>query len=174
MTLLTSQGRVSTGQREVTFVVIKIHMIPTGWIMAGRTVFTKLPIVLVILLMTRIAIHGRSFELLIDMTRFTGDVRMPALQFERGEIMIELCGRPAIRGVAIGAAETKSSFVRFIALVAGVAILRGLLEVADAAGIDMALHASQTHMLTSDFERKGIMIEIFSKTIHAIMTIETG
>lgn len=79
MALLASQGGVSTSQWKVTAVVIKVDMVPAGGIVTGRTVFTKLPIVLVILLMTRIAICRRVFELLIYMARLASHFRMPAL-----------------------------------------------------------------------------------------------
>lgn len=88
--------------------------------------------------------------------------------------MIELGGLPSLCGVAIGAIESKSPFMRLVAPVARIAILQGRLEVSEAACVDVALHAGKPHMLTGNLERKYVMIEIFPETIYAIMTIETG
>jgi len=79
MALLTGQGCMGTGQWKIAVVMIKIHMIPTGGVMTGRTVFTKLPIMIVISLMTRIAIRGRAFELLIYVARLASHFHMPTL-----------------------------------------------------------------------------------------------
>ena len=79
MTLLASYICVSTSQWELTFVMIEVDMIPTGGVMAGRAVGAKFSTVIVILLMTRIAVHRRTFELLIYVARLTGHFRMPAL-----------------------------------------------------------------------------------------------
>jgi len=58
---------MSTGEWEFAAVMIEIHMVPTGRVMTGRTVCAKIAIMVIILLMTRIAIHGRAFELVIYM-----------------------------------------------------------------------------------------------------------
>ena len=68
MASLASQGGVGAGQREVRAVMIEVNMIPTGGVVAGRTVGAKFSIVIVILLMAGIAIHRRALELLIYMT----------------------------------------------------------------------------------------------------------
>lgn len=64
--------------------------------------------------------------------------------------------------------------MRLIALMTGIAILQGHLEVAETTCIEMALYTSKTNMLASDLERKFIVIEIFSEAIYTIMAIETG
>lgn len=79
MTLFASQGGVNTGQREITIVMIKVDMIPTGGVVTGCTVCAKFSSVIIISLMTRIAIQGHAFELLIDVARLTKDFRMPAV-----------------------------------------------------------------------------------------------
>ena len=66
MTFFAGQGCVGTGQRKFTAVVIKVNMIPAGGVMTGRTVCAKIPIVIIVFLMTGITIHRRAFELLID------------------------------------------------------------------------------------------------------------
>jgi hypothetical protein len=68
MAFLASQGRVGAGQREVRAVMIEVNMIPTGGVVAGRTVCAKFSIVIVILLMAGITSHRRAFELFIYMT----------------------------------------------------------------------------------------------------------
>jgi hypothetical protein len=59
---------MGTGQRKFSAVMIEIHMVPTGGIMTGGTVCAKISVVIDVLLMAGIAIHWRTFKLLIDMT----------------------------------------------------------------------------------------------------------
>src|SRR5512143_4023137 len=99
---------------------------------------------------------------------------MLTFQFERREVMVESCGRPAIRGVTLAAIRAKATLVRIIAVVAGIAILLRHLEVTNTAGVDMALVTGDTHMLPRDFEGKGIVIEVPSEAIHTVVATETG
>ena len=174
MALLASQGCMGPGQRKVSAVVIEVDMIPTGGVMTGRAVRAKFSTVIVILLMTGIAIHWRAFELLIYMTCLTGNFRMPALQFERCQIVIKFCRRPSLRCVAIRATEAKTTFMRLIFSMARITILQCYLEIAKPPCIDMTLHTSQSYMLAGNFEQKPIVIEIFSKAIQAIMAIQAS
>lgn len=57
---------------------------------------------------------------------------------------------------------------------AGITILMGYLKITRSARIGMTLDTGQPYMLASNLEWKPIMIELFSKTIHPIMTIQTG
>ena len=68
MTLLTSQLRVTTRQREGAQVVIEASILPIRWGMAGSTIRSKPASVCIILLVTGIAIHGRILELSVYMT----------------------------------------------------------------------------------------------------------
>jgi hypothetical protein len=68
VTFLASCSRMSAGQGEVAAAVIEGGIFPTGGVMTGRTVRAKLPVVPVILLMARVTICWRAFELLVDMT----------------------------------------------------------------------------------------------------------
>jgi len=83
MTALTGQSCVATCQRETAAVVIEINIIPTGWIMTGRTIGTKLTVVIIILLVTGITVGRCTFENIILMTGLTRNFRMLTLQLER-------------------------------------------------------------------------------------------
>jgi hypothetical protein len=121
---------MNTRQWKITIVMIKTHVVPARRVMTGRAVCSKFPAVIVILLVAGITIGGRAFELLIDMTRLTGDFGMLALQFERREIMVKLCRSPTRCCVAIGATGSESPLMRLILLVTGITILWSGLEVA--------------------------------------------
>jgi hypothetical protein len=77
---------------------------------------------------------------------------MSALQFERCKVVIKFCRHPAVWCVAICAVQSKPSLMRLIFLMTGITILKRYLKITDSARIDVTLHTSQAHMLTSDFE----------------------
>ena len=148
MTFLTSYIHMSAGQGELTLIMIEVHMIPTRGVMTGRAVFTKLTTVCVISLMARIAIQGRAFELLVHMARLTGDVNVSALQFECGQVVVELCRSPTIRGVTLAAIHTKATLVRIVATMTRITVLLCHLEIAVAACINMALNTGKSQVLS--------------------------
>lgn len=141
--------------------------------MTGSAVRTILSIMLVILLVAGIAIGGRAFVLLVDMTGLASHLRMSALQPEGRKVVIECCRLPAVGGVTLTAISAKAALVSVVIEVTGIAVLEGHREITESARVDMALHTCHAHMLARDLERKSIMIEILSETIHAIMTVET-
>lgn len=79
MTFFTGQRRMGTRQWELTAIMIKVHVIPTGGIMTDGTILAILSIVGIILLMTRITVLGCAFELIIYMTGCASDFRVLAL-----------------------------------------------------------------------------------------------
>ena len=107
---------MGAGQWELSAIMVKVHMVPTGGVMTDRTILPILSIMRVVLLMARITILRRAFELLIHMARFTGDACMLALKFEGRQIVIKFGGRPAIRSMAARAVHSKSPFMRLILL----------------------------------------------------------
>jgi hypothetical protein len=76
--MATGAGHVCmrSGQRKVRFIVIESHIIPTCGRMTGRTIIAKLALMRVALFMTRIAIHRRALENIVNMTRCTGNAGM--------------------------------------------------------------------------------------------------
>lgn len=88
--------------------------------------------------------------------------------------MVKLCRSPAIRGVTLTAIGSKTTFVRLILPVAGIAILQRRGEIAQTARIDVTLYTGNADVLASNFERKGVVVKILSEAISAVMTIETS
>lgn len=123
MALLTSHAFVTTSQWEVRPVMVEVCLIPVRGIMTSTAIHTKLPIMLIILLMAGITIGGRAGKLFVDMTRLTIHTGMCPLKFERRAIMIEICRCPPIGCVAIRATVTKLSLVWIIIAMTGVAVL---------------------------------------------------
>ena len=152
MALLASDSHMSARQREVTAAMIEVGILPTGRVMTGSAIRTKLSIVCVIPLMAGIAVCRRALELLVDMARLASYVLMLAFQFERRKIVVEFCGRPAIRCVTIYTAKAEATSMRLVGLMTGIAVLQRYLEIPEAAGIDVALYTGKTYMFARDFE----------------------
>ena len=93
-------------------------------------------------------------------------------QLEIRTLVIERCRKPAVLGVAIHAAGAQSPFVGVLLVMARVTILERHREIAKPARIKMTLVAGQPHVLSFELERKVVVIEMRTKTIDAIMTIE--
>ena len=79
MTFFASHRHMGAGQWELTAVMIKVHVIPTGGIMTDGAILAILSIMGIILLMTRITVLGCAFELIIHMTGRASDFRVLAL-----------------------------------------------------------------------------------------------
>lgn len=139
-------------QRKVRAAVIEIDILPAGGVMAGATIGTIGTAMFIILPMARITICGRAFELPVDMAGLTVHVRMLAFQLERGEIVIEFRGRPAVRRVTVRAAGTEAAPMRVSGTVTGITVLERRLEIRQTPGIPMALYASQASMPACDLE----------------------
>jgi hypothetical protein len=174
MAFLTIQIRVGAAEREFALIVIEAYMIPAGGVMTGRTILPKLSVVFIVLLVAGIAVCRCPFELPVCMARFTGDVHVPALQFEGSEIMVKLCRGPAIGCMTRTTIQTKPSLVRIDLLVTGMAILQCNRKVSESTGIEVTLHAGEGDMFTGELERKSAVIEAFAKAVHAIVAIEAS
>ena len=174
MAAFTSDSGMGTGQGKVAQVVVEISIVPIGWVMTGSAICSELPVVFVILSMARVTIHGRASELPIRVTRFARHFLVLSLQFECGEVVIELGRSPAVRGVTLAAIESKPTLMRLIVMMAGIAVLLRGREVTQTAGVDMALHAGKTDVTARQLECKNIVIEVLIETVHTIMAIQTG
>lgn len=80
--MLAFHACMPAGQREAGAVVIKIYVVPTGGIMAERTIVTVLAAVGILLLVTGIAVCRRTLENFVDMTGLAGNLLVLAFQFE--------------------------------------------------------------------------------------------
>ena len=76
--------------------------------------------------------------------------------------------------MTIRAVYTETSLMGLILLMAGITIRKRRPEIIELARCIVALVTGETHMIASDLERKGIVIEVFIKAIHTIVTIKTG
>lgn len=108
------------------------------------------------------------------MTPITRHFRVFAFQLENRQVVVELCGRPAVFGMAIHATESIAAFVWLIVVMTGIAILQRHLKIPKSARIDMTLHARKPFMFTGDLEGKFVVIEIPDQTIHTVVTIQAG
>jgi hypothetical protein len=141
---------------------------------ANRAVRTILSLVFIILLVARITIRGRAFELLVDVTGLTSHLGMFTFQLECHKVVVECRGYPAVRSMALAAIGTKAALVRLIVEMTGIAILRGRGELDYTSRIDVTLNTSNTHMLAAKFECRDIVIEIAPKAVYAVVTVETS
>ena len=174
MAACAGQCHMRARQGEVAAVVIEIRVIPIRGFVAGRAIGTELTVVFVILLVAGIAVCGCAFVLPVHMTGLAIDFGVPAFELECCQIVIKGGRRPAVRGMALAAIQSKTALMRLIVMMAGIAILRRRRKIAKVAPVDMTLHTGKAHMLPGELEGKGIVIEIRAETIHTIMTVKTG
>ena len=92
--------------------------------MTGGTICTKLSVVLIVTAMAGETILRRASEYTVLMTTFTGCADMCPCQLEGGEVVIKFGWFPGFGGMTGGAIRTETSFMCFVFLMAGVAILR--------------------------------------------------
>lgn len=154
--------------------MIEVCIFPIGRVMTGRTICAVLSFMFIILLVAGEAVHRCTLVHAVLVAGFARDLRMFPFQFEDRQIVIEPGRRPTLCSVTLAAVQSKAPIVRLITLVTGIAILQCHFEVTQTTCIDMTLHAGKTDMLARNLERKDIVIEVLPKTIHAIVTIETG
>lgn len=164
---------MATRQREVAPVMIEGGILPIGRRMAGGAIGAVPAIVLIILFMTGVTISGCALINTIPMTGFAFCFGMLALQFKGCEIVVEFGGCPGTGGMTGGTIRPKTSIMRFIGTVAGVAILRRSLEIGKCSCIEMTFRADHFDVATSQSEGK-IVLEVLTQSVHAIVTIETG
>lgn len=115
---LASDRRMLTQKRESGLAVIEIHISPPSGVMAFSTIFSKLSVMLVILLMTPKTIC-RCATISTRMAAFAIDINMFPGQLERGKVVIE---DPVIPGTWVMAGRAffpKTSIMKIIFLVAG-------------------------------------------------------
>lgn len=108
------------------------------------------------------------------MAGFTHHVYVFAFEFENREGMIEFCRQPAVFVMTVHTTKSITTFMRFIVVMTGIAILQCHLKIAQPTRIYMTLHTLKSIMPAYDLERKLIVIEVGHQTIHTIMTIETS
>ena len=87
--------------------------------------------------------------------------------------MIECCRLPAVCRVTLTAICAKTALMGVVIKMTGIAIPQSHREILQPARIDMTLDAGNANVLACELERKGIVIEISSEAICAIMTVET-
>lgn len=163
-----------TGQGKVAGVVIERGILPVGWIMAGGAIRAILTVMGIVRLVAGKAVHGRACVLAVCMAGLATYFGVLALQFERGQVMIELGGDPTIRSVALAAIRSKAALVRLVVEVTRITILPRHREIPNATRVDMALHTGEPHMLAGQLKGKEAVVEVLSKTVDAVMAIATG
>ena len=102
--------------------MIKVHIIPSAWVMAGTTIRAKLSIVVVIVCMTGITIRRRAFVNTIDMARAALDIGVSSRKREAGIVVIEGYIAPTTGGMTCSAVRTELSIVVVLVCVACITI----------------------------------------------------
>jgi len=110
--------------------------------------------------MAGIAVAGCTLIDLVDMTALTTGCDVFTGQFEGGEIVIEGGRQPAFCGVAGTTIAAKTALVRVFRCMAGVAVLRGGLELCQAEGLYVAPAARNLDMPPGQPVRHAAVIEI--------------
>ncbi len=154
MTRGTSHTLMGANQFEARLAVVEMHILPVEWVMAPRTIHAHLS--LMDIYMTGSAGGRRIFEGKVVMACRTGNIHMPAHQFESGLRMIEgdiLPGGGFMTRLAVCA---QNALMRVILLVAGETIgwrsFEDFIGVAGAAGnVDVGL---------GQFESRTVVIEL--------------
>ena len=80
--------------------MIKGHIIPVGWLMAGGAVYTKFAAMFIVFFMAGITIGKGAFVNIIWMTLLTAHFRVFTFEFEYRKVVIEFCWGPAVGGMA--------------------------------------------------------------------------
>jgi len=96
MALLAVHADMRARQREVGKAVVKGCAFPIVRGVTGGAVRAEFAVVLVILLMTGIAIGGRTLEHVVGVAFLTGNFGMFAFEFESRKVVIEFRGLPAV------------------------------------------------------------------------------
>ena len=97
----------------------------------------------VILLMAGVTVHRRALVNIVHMALLACDARVLAFKFERGKVMVELCGLPCLGAVTNPALVAVRAFMGVILLMTGGAICGGGLKIRGIARRAMTLIASQ-------------------------------
>ena len=82
MTILAGHIRMPAYESEPGTVVIEIGILPVGGVMTGRAIGTILTLVLIILLMTGIAVHGRALKNSVSVARLAGNLLVLTFKLE--------------------------------------------------------------------------------------------
>ncbi len=139
MTALALQARMGAGQWELRVVMVKGDMVPAGRVVADRAILAVLALMRILLLMAGVAVCGRPFEYLVNMTGVAGDSLVLPFQLEGCQVVIELGRCPAVLVMAVRTFGAKAASMRINLLVTGSTLLRCDREIAQAAGTGMAL-----------------------------------
>ena len=101
---------------------------------------------LVIPLMAGVTIAGSPLKNVVDMAAIARYGDMPAVQFERGKVVVKGCRRPARWGVTGTAIGTQPALVGILSGMAGETVLRRGAQVYQCPGVGMATAAGNLCM----------------------------
>jgi hypothetical protein len=129
------------GEFERKEIMVDVDRQPSGGGMTQGTIHTELAVVLVILLMAGETIAGSPLKNMIDMAAVTSHCNMPAVEFERGKVVVKGCWRPARRSVAGTTIGAQPALVGILIGMAGEAVLGSGTQVFQRPGVGMAITA---------------------------------
>ncbi|OIN88161.1 MAG: hypothetical protein AUJ21_11330 [Anaerolineae bacterium CG1_02_58_13] len=128
MTTRACHAGMRARQLEGRKIMVKTGRLPGAGGMAGRTIRAELPLVIVVLLMTGIAILRRAFINAVLMATRASHAGMRARQLEGRKIMVKTGRLPGAGGMAGRAIRAELSLVVVVLLMTGIAILRRAFE----------------------------------------------
>lgn len=122
--------------------------------------------------MTTHACGRGALEHIILVATFTGDTLVRAIQFERGQVVIEVRGFPCGWGMACTAIRAVCAKMCIIRLMTRKTILRCCGEISQNASVDVAGYTVNVHVAAFQSERIARVAERLAEAVHAIMTGE--
>ena len=165
----TFQAGMRTGEREARFRVVKCRWQPGRGGVTLAAIRAELAVVRIVLGVAGAAARIKWRKDVIYMALRAFQCGMSASKGEFRFCMIEGSRNPAIGGMAGTAVSAQLSLVSIIFGVASIAVLRGRLEVIQAAGFGMAGGAVLLGMLAGQFKCDRIMAKSMAIGIHSVM-----
>lgn len=138
--------------------------------MTQGAIHPELAVVLVIPLMAGETVAGSPLKNVIDMATVACHCNMPAIQFERGKIVVKGCWRPARRSVAGTTIGVQPALVGILIGMAGEAVLGGGAQVFQRPGVGMAITAGNLCMLAYQWKNGFVVVKIAPVGVQSIMT----
>lgn len=125
---------------------------------------------LVIPLMAGGTIAGSPLKNVVDMATIARYGDMPAVQFERGKVVVEGCWRPARWGVAGTAIGTQPALVGILTRMAGEAVLVGGTQGFQRPGVGMAITAGNLCMQAHQWKNGFVVVKIAPVGVQSVVT----
>jgi hypothetical protein len=173
MTAFAIHALVRAGERKGALVMVEGGFVPIVGRVAGTAFRAEAAVVLVILRVAGVTIGGCTFINSILVTTLASHFRVFAFEFERGEVVVELGGFPALGVMARAAIGAELTGMRVILLVAGGAFGRRGTEIVQRTSRGVTIRAFQLSMLPLQSERERVVRERRAESVDPIVAGQT-